>query len=93
MTIGLLCLFPGSSKSFLLSRMSIHALGPTQPPIQWAPEAICLGVKLLGCGAEFSAVVFSQKSYIISLKRALCVCQSVVMHDHMLVSKMYWRMS
>jgi hypothetical protein len=30
------------------------ALGPTQPPIQWAPEAISPGVKQTGCEADHS---------------------------------------
>jgi hypothetical protein len=36
---------------FTASRM---ALGPTQPPIQWVPGALSLGVKWLGCEADHS---------------------------------------
>jgi hypothetical protein len=31
-----------------------QALGPTQPPIQWVPEALSLGVKRPGCEADHS---------------------------------------
>jgi hypothetical protein len=30
------------------------ALGPTQPPIQWVPGALSLGVKWPGCEADHS---------------------------------------
>jgi hypothetical protein len=33
---------------FLLATMSRTALGPTQPPIQWAPGALSLGVRRPG---------------------------------------------
>jgi hypothetical protein len=33
---------------FLFTTASRTALGPTQPPIQWAPEALSLGVKWPG---------------------------------------------
>jgi hypothetical protein len=33
--------------NFLFDTTSSPALGPTQPPIQWVPEAISLGVKWL----------------------------------------------
>jgi hypothetical protein len=32
-------------KIFLISTASTPTLGPTQPPIQWVPEALSLGVK------------------------------------------------
>jgi hypothetical protein len=34
--------------------MSGLALGPNQPPIQWVPGVISLGVKQLGCEADHS---------------------------------------
>jgi hypothetical protein len=34
--------------------VSRTALGPTQPPIQWVPEALSLGVKRLGREADHS---------------------------------------
>jgi len=41
--------FPGGAGNFTTS---IMALGPTQPPIQWEPGALCLGVKQLGREAD-----------------------------------------
>jgi hypothetical protein len=34
--------------------VSRTALGPTQPPIQWVPGALSLGVKRPGCEADHS---------------------------------------
>jgi hypothetical protein len=31
------------------------ALGPTQPPIQWVPGALSLGIKRAGCEADHSS--------------------------------------
>jgi hypothetical protein len=39
---------------FLFTTMSGPALGPTQPPIQWVPGALCLGVKRPGREADHS---------------------------------------
>jgi hypothetical protein len=39
---------------FLFNTMSILALGPTQPPIEWVPGALSLEVKQLGCEADHS---------------------------------------
>jgi hypothetical protein len=39
---------------FLSTTTSRMALGPTQPPIQWVPEALSLGVKQLGHEADHS---------------------------------------
>jgi hypothetical protein len=39
---------------FLFSTTSRMALGPTQPPSQWVPEALSLGVKWPGCDADHS---------------------------------------
>jgi hypothetical protein len=36
---------------FLFSTTSRTALGPTQPPIQWVPGVLSLGVKRPGCEA------------------------------------------
>jgi len=40
---------------FLFTTMSRPALGPIQPPIQWAPQALSPGVKGPGCEADHSS--------------------------------------
>jgi hypothetical protein len=37
---------------FLFTPMSRMALGPTQPHIQWVPEALSLGIEPLGHEAD-----------------------------------------
>jgi hypothetical protein len=39
---------PAGAGNFSLTTASRPALGPTQPPLQWAPEALSLGVKWPG---------------------------------------------
>jgi len=39
---------------FLFTAVSITALGPTQPPIQWVPGSLPLGVKRPGRQADHS---------------------------------------
>jgi hypothetical protein len=39
---------------FLFTTASRIALEPTQPPIQWVPGALSLGVKWPGCEADHS---------------------------------------
>jgi hypothetical protein len=39
---------------FLFTTASRTALGPTQPPIQWVPGALSLGIKRPGCEADHS---------------------------------------
>jgi hypothetical protein len=41
-------------RNFLFTTSSRPALGPTQPPIQWALGALSLGVKWLECEADHS---------------------------------------
>jgi hypothetical protein len=43
---------PGGVKHFYFSIPSRLALGPTQPPIQWAPGALSPGVKRPGREAD-----------------------------------------
>jgi hypothetical protein len=45
---------PGRCKIFFFSTVSTLALGPTQPPIQWVPGVLSLGVKRLGREADHS---------------------------------------
>jgi hypothetical protein len=45
---------PGRVKNFLFSTSSRPALGSTQPPIQWVPGALSLGVKRPGREANHS---------------------------------------
>jgi hypothetical protein len=40
--------------NFVFTTSSRPALGPTQPPIQWVPEALSLRVKLMGREADNS---------------------------------------
>jgi hypothetical protein len=49
------CRLPGGGLGiFLFTTASRPALGPTQPPIQWVPGALSLGVKRLGREADHS---------------------------------------
>jgi hypothetical protein len=45
---------PVGSRIFLFSMLSRSALGSTQPPIQWVPGVLSLGVKRQGCEADHS---------------------------------------
>jgi hypothetical protein len=40
--------FPAGHETFLFTTVSRLALGPTQPPIQWAPGVLSLGIKWPG---------------------------------------------
>jgi hypothetical protein len=46
--------FPAGLGIFLFTTASRTALGPTQPPIQWIPGALSLGVKWPGGEADHS---------------------------------------
>jgi hypothetical protein len=46
--------FPAGAGNFLFTTVSRTALGPTQPPIQWIPGALSLGVKRPGREADHS---------------------------------------
>jgi hypothetical protein len=46
--------FPVGLGIFLFDTVSRPALGPTQPPIQWVPRALSLGVKRPGREADHS---------------------------------------
>jgi hypothetical protein len=45
---------PGTVKNFLFSTWSRPALGSTQPPIQWVPGVLSLGVKRPGRESDHS---------------------------------------
>jgi hypothetical protein len=55
---------------FLFTTVSRTALGPTQPPIQWVPQALSLGIKRSGREADASppssAEVKNAWSYVSS---------------------------
>jgi len=59
--------------------LSIPALGPTQPPIQWVPGALSLGVKLLGHEADHSP------SFSANIKKAWCYISTPPIHLHGMV--------
>jgi hypothetical protein len=46
--------FPAELGIFLFTTASRTALGPTQPPIQWVPGALSLGVKRPRCEPDHS---------------------------------------
>jgi hypothetical protein len=46
--------FLARAGNFFFTTISRMAVGPTQPPIQWVPEALSIGVKWLGCEADHS---------------------------------------
>jgi hypothetical protein len=46
--------FPAGAGILLFTTVSRTALGPTQPPIQWVPGALSLGVKWPGREADHS---------------------------------------
>jgi hypothetical protein len=51
---------PGRVKNFHFSISSRPALGPTQPPIHWAPGALSSGVKRQGREADHSPPTSAQ---------------------------------
>jgi hypothetical protein len=46
--------FPAGAGKFLFTTASITALGPIQPPIEWVPGALSLGIKRPGREADHS---------------------------------------
>jgi hypothetical protein len=60
---------------FLFTTMSRPALGPTQPPIQWVPGALSLGVKQLGCEVDHTPLSSAEvKEWIeLYLHSPICV--------------------
>jgi hypothetical protein len=46
--------FPEGAGNFSFITVSRTALEPTQPPIQWVPGTLSLGVKRLGCETDHS---------------------------------------
>jgi hypothetical protein len=61
---------PSKVKNFSSSMSSRPVLGPTQPPIQWVPGAVSLGVKRLEREADHSPTSAEvKKTYIRSAIR------------------------
>jgi hypothetical protein len=54
--------FPAGAGIFLFTTASRTALGPTQPPVQWLPGALSLGVKRPGREANYSRLVPRSKN-------------------------------
>jgi hypothetical protein len=52
---------------FLFTTACIPALGPTQPPIQWVPEALSLGVKQSGREADHSPLSSAEVQECVEL--------------------------
>jgi hypothetical protein len=50
----------GGVRNFLFSTSSRPALGPTQPPIQWVPQALSPGVKRRGREADHSPPISAE---------------------------------
>jgi hypothetical protein len=46
--------FPAEAGNFSLHHLVQNGSGPTQPPIQWVPGTLSLGVKRLGREADHS---------------------------------------
>jgi hypothetical protein len=59
--------FPAGLGIFLFTTASRTALGPTQPPIQWVPGALSLGVKRPGRKADHSPPSSAEVKYAWSL--------------------------
>ena len=64
-------------ENILFSKMSRQALGSTQPPIQWVPSVLSLGVKWLQgevhCSPPSSAKVKNECSYIATPLHTICL--------------------
>jgi hypothetical protein len=54
--------FPAGAPNFLFTTVSRMALGPTQPPIQWVPGPLSLGIKRPGREADHSHLVPRSKN-------------------------------
>jgi hypothetical protein len=46
--------FPAGAENSSLHHRVQNGSGPTQPPIQWTPQALSLGVSRSGCEADHS---------------------------------------
>jgi hypothetical protein len=69
---------------FLFTAASRLALGPTQPPIQWVPWSLSLGVKQTGCEADHSPPCSAEvKKWVeIYLHSSICLHGMVLCYRH-----------
>jgi hypothetical protein len=67
---------PGRVKNFLFSKSFRLILGPTQPPIQWAPGALSPGVKRPGREADHSPLSSAEV-------KKMCIYTSTPSYDFM----------
>jgi hypothetical protein len=78
----------------LFTTLSRTALGPTQPPIQWVPGALSLGVKRPGREADhsppFSAEVKNEWSYTSTPQYVLTAWCLVKHRDNFTFSTYYY---
>jgi hypothetical protein len=76
---------------FIFTIVSRPALGTTQPPIQWVPEALSLGIKQLGYEADHSpssSVAFRAWCSIKAQGQHMFILEVII--SHTLYSLLSW---
>jgi hypothetical protein len=66
---------------FLFTTMSIPDLRPTQPPIQWVPGTLYLGVKQPGHEADHPPLSSAEVKNVCA-RTCVCVCVCVGLYLH-----------